>query len=76
MAKQKRLHATPVSRIVSVETRALVGWVYRWNNGDLQTALMKGCGTHVLYELTEEPGGESAMPPTAAGTGEHPKAQL
>lgn len=33
MPKPKKLFAVVVSRVVSLDTGAHVGWVYRWNDG-------------------------------------------
>ena len=38
MSKQKRLFAEPVSELRSFDTQELVGWLYRWNNGDMMEA--------------------------------------
>ena len=48
--KQKRLFAEPVSEIVSLNTGAVVGWIYRWNNGDLQTAWLCDPQSQVLSQ--------------------------
>jgi len=66
MAKQKRLFAEAVSAIHSLDTEVLVGWVYRWNNGDLQTAWLTKPQARVFSEPpTSNVGSESSL--SAAG---------
>ena len=36
MSKQKQLVADPISKVRLLDTNAVVGWVYRWNNGDVR----------------------------------------
>lgn len=50
MPKTERLLAEPVSRILSINTGVLVGWVYRWNNGDVQEAWLNGPQVLVYHQ--------------------------
>ncbi len=36
MSKKKQLIADPISKVRLLDTNAVVGWVYRWNNGDIR----------------------------------------
>lgn len=50
MRETRRLEARAVMRILAVETGGQVGWLYRWNNGDLQPAWFAGPLEAVIYE--------------------------
>jgi len=45
-----RLTGEPIMRIRCKKTDALVGFLYRWNNGDLQPAWLTGALAEVHYE--------------------------
>ncbi len=50
MTKEQRLVAHPVSRILCAKSGATVGFVYEWNNGDLQPAWIGKRIRDVRYE--------------------------
>ncbi len=45
-----RLTGEPIMRILCKETDALVGYLYQWNNGDLQPAWLNEAMAEVRYE--------------------------
>lgn len=45
-----RLTGQPVKRILCTKTDRLVGFLYRWNNGDLQPAWLDDAKAEVRYE--------------------------
>ncbi len=45
-----RLTGEPIMRIRCKKTDALVGFLYQWNNGDLQPAWLTGAMAEVHYE--------------------------
>ena len=45
-----RLTAEPIMRILCKKTDALVGYLYQWNNGDLQPAWINEAMAEVRYE--------------------------
>lgn len=51
---QSRLTAEPVMRILCKRTDALVGYLYKWNNGDLQPAWLSDTVASVRYEPMSE----------------------
>lgn len=50
IAAEPRLSGKPISRILCKSTGALVGYLYRWNNGDLQPAWLNDASVEVRYE--------------------------
>ena len=50
MAKTTKLLASPISRIRSLRTGAVVGWVYRWDTGEIQTMWLQEEHGSVTYE--------------------------
>ncbi len=44
-----RLTGEPVMRIVCETSGGVVGYLYRWNNGDLQPAWLNGARADVRY---------------------------
>ena len=45
-----RLTGEPIMRILCKKTDALVGYLYQWNNGDLQSAWLNNAMAEVRYE--------------------------
>ncbi|NKX46574.1 hypothetical protein [Roseicyclus persicicus] len=45
-----RLTAEPIMRILCKKTDTLVGYLYQWNNGDLQPAWLDSAKVEVRYE--------------------------
>ncbi|WP_425101427.1 hypothetical protein [Tropicibacter sp. S64] len=45
-----RLTAEPIMRILCKKTDTLVGYLYHWNNGDLQPAWLNDAMPDVRYE--------------------------
>lgn len=45
-----RLIGEPIMRILCKKTDALVGYLYQWNNGDLQPAWLNNAMAEVRYE--------------------------
>ena len=45
-----RLTGEPIMRILCKKTDALVGYLYQWNNGDLQPAWLNNAMAEVRYE--------------------------
>ena len=45
-----RLTAEPIMRILCKKTDTLVGYLYQWNNGDLQPAWLNDALPDVRYE--------------------------
>lgn len=43
------LEAQPIQQIRSVDNKRVVGWLYRWNNGDHVALWLDGPRTDVLY---------------------------
>ena len=50
MTPEPRLTGEPIMRILCKKTDTLVGYLYQWNNGDLQPAWFDGAITDVIYE--------------------------
>ena len=48
--EQARLHAHAVNRILDRETGELVGWLYRWNTGELVPRWRAGARSDVIYD--------------------------
>lgn len=48
-----RLFGWPVARIIATVTGELVGYLYRWDNGDRQPAWLAGAVADVRYEPLE-----------------------
>ena len=44
-----RVHAHAVNRILDRETGELVGWLYKWNTGELVPRWKAGAKTNVIY---------------------------
>ena len=49
-----RLTGEPIMRILCKKTDLLVGFLYQWNNGDLQPAWLNDAMAEVRYELMAE----------------------
>lgn len=50
MSHKDRLTGEPIMRIFCKRTDTLVGYLYQWNNGDLQPAWINEAMTEVRYE--------------------------
>lgn len=50
MSNTARLTGEPIMRILCKKTDALVGYLYQWNNGDLQPAWIDEAMAEVRYE--------------------------
>lgn len=50
MTFDKRLTGKPIMRILCEKTGLLVGYLYQWNNGDLQPAWLDIAMAEVRYE--------------------------
>lgn len=50
MTPQPRLTGKPIMRILCQKTNTLVGFLYQWNNGDLQPAWLNEALAEVRYE--------------------------
>lgn len=50
MASETRLTGEPIMRILCKKTDTLVGYLYQWNNGDLQPAWLNDVMPDVRYE--------------------------
>jgi len=50
MTGETRLTAVPIMRIHCKKSEALVGYLYKWNNGDLQPAWLDTAKAEVRYE--------------------------
>ena len=50
MTPQPRLTGKPIMRILCQKTNTLVGFLYQWNNGDLQPAWLNEAMAEVRYE--------------------------
>ncbi len=50
LTPKTRLIGEPIMRILCKETDALVGYLYQWNNGDLQPAWLNEAMAEVRYE--------------------------
>ena len=50
MSQAPRLTGTPIMRILSETSGELVGYLYEWNNGDLQPAWFEDEVQGVIYE--------------------------
>ena len=49
-AGKKRLHATPINRILDRKSREVVGWLYEWNTGERRPMWKTGRCEDVIYE--------------------------
>lgn len=54
MTKQPRLTGKPIMRILCNKTDDLVGYLYQWNNGDVQTAWLDEAMAEVRYEAISD----------------------
>ena len=52
--KPVRLHAHAVNRILDRETGELVGWLYKWNTGELVPRWKAGEKSAVIYDLNSD----------------------
>ena len=50
MSPETRLTGEPIMRIFCKKTDTLVGYLYQWNNGDLQPAWLDSAKAEVRYE--------------------------
>jgi hypothetical protein len=50
MTPETRLTGEPIKRIFCKKTNTLVGYLYQWNNGDLQPAWLSDIQADVRYE--------------------------
>lgn len=50
MTPKTRLTGEPIMRILCKNTGNLVGYLYQWNNGDLQPAWLNNTMAEVRYE--------------------------
>lgn len=50
MTPKTRLTGEPIMRILCKKTGNLVGYLYQWNNGDLQPAWLNNAMAEVRYE--------------------------
>ena len=50
MNTKPRLTGEPIMRILCKTSENLVGYLYQWNNGDVQPAWFDGAMADVLYE--------------------------
>jgi hypothetical protein len=50
MTKTPRLAAEPIMRILCSTTGSLLGYLYQWNNGDVQPAWLNDAKEDVRYE--------------------------
>jgi hypothetical protein len=50
LTQHPRLTGEPIMRILCKKTDNLVGYLYQWDNGDLQPAWLNGALTEVRYE--------------------------
>ena len=50
MTTKTRLTGEPIMRILCKKTDNLVGFLYQWNNGDLQPAWLDDAMAEVRYE--------------------------
>ena len=50
MTPQPRLTGEPIMRILCSKTNTLVGFLYQWNNGDVQPAWLNNAMANVRYE--------------------------
>lgn len=50
MTRETRLAGEPIMRILCRKTDSLVGYLYQWNNGDLQPAWLQDALVDVRYE--------------------------
>jgi len=55
MSQETRLTGEPIMRIFCKKTNMLVGYLYQWNNGDLQPAWLSVAIADVRYEPMVEP---------------------
>ncbi len=54
MSQETRLTGEPIMRIFCKKTDMLVGYLYQWNNGDLQPAWLGIPVIEVRYEPLEK----------------------
>ncbi len=54
MTPKPRLTGEPILRILCKKTDTLVGYLYQWNNGDLQPAWLDDALAEVRYELISD----------------------
>ena len=54
MTPKPRLTGEPIMRILCKKTDTVVGYLYQWNNGDLQPAWLEGPVIEVRYEPLEK----------------------
>jgi len=50
MTPKTRLTGEPIMRIFCKKTDTLVGYLYQWNNGDVQPAWLNDAMSDVRYE--------------------------
>ena len=54
MAPKPRLTGEPILRILCKKSDSLVGYLYHWDNGDLQPAWLGDAMAEVRYEPLEQ----------------------
>ena len=55
MTPKPRLTGEPIMRILCKKTDSLVGYLYQWDNGDLQPAWFEGAMADVRYVSMDQP---------------------
>lgn len=50
LSHRTRLTGEPIKRILCQKTDRLVGYLYQWNNGDIQPAWLNNAVVEVRYE--------------------------
>jgi hypothetical protein len=61
MPPAPRLTGEPIMRILCKKTDSLVGYLYQWDNGDLQPAWLKDAMADVRYEPIDQITTESPL---------------
>jgi hypothetical protein len=76
MSPKPRLTGEPIMRILCKKTDSLVGYLYQWDNGDLQPAWFDDALADVHYEPLERDTACSALDLQDTGRKSHDPSHL
>ena len=76
MSTKTRLTGEPIMRILCKKTDSLVGYLYKWNNGDLQPAWLKDAMADVRYEPFDQTTAQNPLDLQESGQRSHVPSHL
>ncbi len=76
MSPKPRLTGEPIMRILCKKTDSLVGYLYQWDNGDLQPAWLGEAVADVRYEPIAQIPAQSPLDMQDSGRRSHDQSHL